>query len=442
MRAIQKAVKQIRRYPSAAVGLLIIGAMFGLAIYTMIAIPYSEAINLWRGGGGIWAEVPRNVPPAWFNIFPGVNRPETVILDSREMGTKNIEPLSGTTSEFEISLPFEFTGFPSEMTLFFAAVYDQTPPHATISWLTPDGREIPLATMRANTPYRMSLDRELTQRLGGLAAQTGLFVDPAQGEPTFLSGRYELRVTGWLFEENADIAARLVAYGQVHGMAGTDHRRRDITVALMWGTPIALSFGFLAAVGGTLSTFILAAIGVWFGKWIDGVFRWLTQVNSILPWLPIMMMVGFLYSRSLWTMLAVIVTLSVFSASLFVNRAMFLQVKELPYIEAAKAYGAGNFRIIFKYMVPKVIPTLIPTFVMMIPTMVFLEATLAILGLGDPILPTWGKLIHDAQTGGALFKGYYYWILIPSALLMMTGFGFAMIGFTLDRIFNPRLRGL
>jgi peptide/nickel transport system permease protein len=73
---------------------------------------------------------------------------------------------------------------------------------------------------------------------------------------------------------------------------------------------------------------------------------------------------------------------------------------------------------------------------------VFLEASLAVLGIGDPILPTWGKVIDDARANGALFQGLYYWVLQPSILLMLTGLGFAMVGFALDRIFNPRLRGL
>ena len=70
----------------------------------------------------------------------------------------------------------------------------------------------------------------------------------------------------------------------------------------------------------------------------------------------------------------------------------------------------------------------------------FLEATLALLGLGDPVLPTWGKLLNDAQSHGALFNGYFYWVLEPAFLLMLAGLGFAMLGFALDRIFNPRLR--
>jgi peptide/nickel transport system permease protein len=85
---------------------------------------------------------------------------------------------------------------------------------------------------------------------------------------------------------------------------------------------------------------------------------------------------------------------------------------------------------------------LIPQLVVLIPTYVFLEASLAVLGLGDPVLPTWGKLINDAQNNGALFNGYYYWVLQPAALLIITGLSFAMVGFAMDRIFNPRLRGL
>jgi peptide/nickel transport system permease protein len=117
-------------------------------------------------------------------------------------------------------------------------------------------------------------------------------------------------------------------------------------------------------------------------------------------------------------------------------------VKETPYIEAAQAYGTGNARIILQYLVPRIIPLLIPGLVIGIPGFVFLEATLAILGLGDPVLPTWGKVIEDARSQGALYNGLYYWMIEPFVLLMLTGLGFSMLGFALDRIFNPRLRGL
>jgi peptide/nickel transport system permease protein len=153
-------------------------------------------------------------------------------------------------------------------------------------------------------------------------------------------------------------------------------------------------------------------------------------------------MVGTFYSRSIWVILGVVILLSIFGAGIKSYRAIFLQVKESPYIEAARAYGAGNLRIIVQYMIPRIVPLLIPQLVVLIPSYVFLEATLAVLGLGDPVLPTWGKVIDDANRNGALFNGYYYWVLQPAALLIVTGLGFAMVGFALDRVFNPRLRGL
>nr|MBN1229380.1 ABC transporter permease [Anaerolineae bacterium] len=206
--------------------------------------------------------------------------------------------------------------------------------------------------------------------------------------------------------------------------------------------PIALSFGLLAATGTSILTLAIAAIGVWYGGWVDAVIQRITEINLVLPFLPILIMVGTFYSKSLWLMLAVVIALSIFTGGIKTYRAIFMQVKASPYIEAAQSYGARSGRIIFRYLIPRIIPLLIPGLVTGIPGFVFLEAALAVLGLGDPILPTWGKMINDANSNGALYNGYYYWILEPAFLLMLCGFGFALLGFSLDRIFNPRLRGM
>ena len=438
---MRQGLRQLLRYPAAVIGLAIIGALIVVSIYTVVTVPYGEVIMLWRGGEGIWEDYPRTAWPQWINLLPGENRPATIIVRSTEVGEKTVRPLAEGISELEILLPFDFTydGFPQEMTVFFAAEYVERPPHAEITWLTPDGREIRVGEVTAVRAYRMSIDGVLTGRLGGKPAHIGLFADPAAEEQP-LKGKYVMRIEGWLFEEDADLDARLVVYGQVHGLAGTDHLRRDLMVALLWGIPVALAFGLLAAVGAQISTFILAAIGVWHGKWVDGAFRWLTQVNIILPVLPLLIMIGMFFSRSIWVILGAVILLSIFSSSYFVLRAMFLQIKESPYIEAARAYGAGSSRIIFRYMIPKVIPVLLPGFVSIIPAFVFLEATLALLGLGDLRLPTLGKVMSDAHANAAIFTGHSYWMAQPGVILLVMGIGFAMVGYTLDRVFNPRLR--
>ncbi|HRO25742.1 MAG TPA: ABC transporter permease subunit, partial [Promineifilum sp.] len=204
--------------------------------------------------------------------------------------------------------------------------------------------------------------------------------------------------------------------------------------------PIAMAFGLLAALLTTVTTMGIAAFGVWVGGWVDAVIQRITEVNSIIPLLPILIMVGTLYSRSIWITLGLVIVLSIFGLQIKNYRAIFMQVKESAYIDAARAYGAGDMRIIFRYLIPRILPLVIPAIVILVPSFVFLEASLAVLGLGDPFIPTWGKLINDAQTQGALFNGYYYWILLPSVLLMIAGLAFAMVGFALDRVFNPRLR--
>ena len=429
-------------------GSVIITALIVLSIYTVIAIPYSEGMRLWRGGEDIWIENPRNARPSWVNFFLKERLPQTIIVNTQLGATKVGKPLPGGMRAVDMTLSFNYPydAFPSEINLFLKANFKENRPYVSFFWLTPDGRRIPLGerSVRASERFSISLDRHLAQRLGRRPPEIGLFTMPnaTVDNAVPLRGRYQLQLEGFLFEEGSNLEAKLVVYGQVYGLAGTDHRRRDIMVALLWGTPVALAFGFIAAVGSTLTTLLIAAIGVWFGRWVDAVIQRVTEVNAILPVLPILIMIGIFYSRSLWVMLGAIILLSIFSLGIKTYRSILLQVKESPYIEAARTYGTGNFRIIFRYMIPRIIPVLIPQFVTLIPSFVFLEAGLAVLGLGDPVLPTWGKVVNDAYANGALYKGYYYWVLAPSVLLMLTGFGFALVGFALDRVFNPRLRTL
>lgn len=453
MNALISGLRQIRNYPSAIIGLIIIGLLVVVSIVTPIAIPYSEAVRMWRGGEDVWREYPRNAWPIWYNWFTSVDLPATIAFRSAEdEELKTIERISADTREarFVFEFDFPYDEFPPELILFTSAQYTAKQPYMEMTWFTPDGREIRAGelTSAPSSSFRFSQDDRLRRRLErltgieGVAPRQALFDDPNQEGLQVLNGTYRLEVDALLFEEESDLDVTFVSYGLLHGIAGTDHRRRDLTIALLWGTPIAMAFGLLAALGTTITTMSIAAIGVWFGGWFDAIIQRLTEVNAIIPLLPILIMVGTFYSRSIWLMLGLVVVLSIFGLSIKNYRAIFLQVRELPYIDAARAYGAGNMRIVFRYLVPRILPLLIPAIVSLVPSFVFLEASLAVLGLGDPILPTWGKLINDAYTQGALFNGFYYWILEPAVLLMGAGLGFAMVGFALDRIFNPRLREL
>ena len=150
-------------------------------------------------------------------------------------------------------------------------------------------------------------------------------------------------------------------------------------------------------------------------------------------------MVYTLYSKSFWVLLGVVVLLSIFGASLKTYRASFLQLKQAPYVEAAQAYGAGDLRIVLHYLIPRIIAVLVPRIVVLVPGYVFLEATLGFLGVSDPLLPSWGKLIAAALDYG-VYQDVYHLILFPLGMLFLTGFAFAIVGMSLERIFEPRLR--
>ena len=439
-----RSLRDISQYPSAIGGALIILFLLGVSLYTIITIPYAEAIRLWRGGQDVWYQNPTTAQPTWVNMFRKEKLPETFIINSDDL-QKNIREIEGGR-EINIAMPFDysFDSFPQELTLYFTAEFLEKQPYVSVTLQTPDGRTIRIADFAVDhtQTFIFSQDTRLTRRLNGLIPREGIFLNPESDSTTPVKGQYILNFKVLTFEPNADVHAEFVMYGQVAGWAGTDHQRRDLGVALLWGTPIALSFGLLAALGTTVTTMVIAAIGVWYAGWLDSLIQRVTEVNLVLPFLSILIMVGAFYSRSIWVILGVTILLGIFGGSIITYRSVFLQVKESPYIDAARAYGAGNMRIILVYLIPRIIPLLIPQLVTLIPTYVFLEASLSVLGLGDPVLPTWGKVITDAIGNGALYQGHYYWILEPAFLLMLTGLAFAMLGFVLDRIFNPRLRGV
>lgn len=439
-----RSLKEIFRYPTAVAGVIIILFLMGVSVYAMIAIPYNKAVLLWRGNEADWYTNPKTAAPVWYNWFLKEKLPETLVLatDAEDITSEVKETKDGRITTYTFPVDFQFDSFYDDISIYFTSSYEEKAPFVGLKWIDPNGKETRLGnfTIGRKFTYRMGQDKKLTAKLKGNAAQIGLFTDLKNvTEP--VKGQYQLQMEVVSFDKTTEMKAEVVMYGKLAGWAGTDHRRRDLGIALLWGTPIALTFGLIAAVGTSLSQLVIAGVSTWFGGIVDTIIQRVTEINLVIPFLPVLIMIGTFYSRSIFVILGAVILLSIFGSGIKTYRAVFMQVKESTYIEAAKTYGASNARIIFLYMIPRLIPMLIPAFVVQIPAYVFLEASLAVLGLGDPTLPTWGKIIDESRSNQALFQGWYYWVLEPSALLMLTGLAFTVVGYALDRVFNPRLRG-
>ncbi|MEY2818322.1 MAG: hypothetical protein RL275_1785 [Chloroflexota bacterium] len=447
MNTLSKSMRELVRYPSAVIGLITILFLLGVSAYALITIPYDEATRLWRGGEDVWYQNPKYAAPSWMNYFSDVKQPVSFAVSTTD-GTMNktVEVGAQDTATITVTHSFDYSYDypPQELILYLNGTFQEKLPFVSVAWITPSGERIRVGDFAVDREmtFRISQDQKLMKRLKTEDILTALFVEPKSESTEIVKGTYQLEIVAVTFEPNSDIDAEFVMHGTLYGLAGTDHYRRDLMLPLLWGTPIALSFGLLAALGTSLLTMIIAAIGSWYGGWVDELIQRITEVNLVLPFLAILIMVGTFYSRSIWVILGVTILLSIFTGAIKSYRAVFMQSKVSPYIEAARAYGTTDRRIIFNYLIPRMIPLLIPALVSSVPSYVFLEASLAVLGLGDPVLPTWGKIIENAFAEGALYRGLYYWVIEPAALLMLTGLGFAMLGFALDRIFNPRLRDI
>lgn len=387
--------RNIFKYPLAALGLLVIFILFIVSIGTVIGYPYDEAVAYWHGEH--WLEAPRLARPVWFNLFRKEKLPQSVFFDStQETGDGRMvrEHLEGNKNyqEFQLSYDFQFNGdeFPQDLIFSFSTDFEEKAPFAIVNIITPDGRELELKKGRVVDKMNFALSDDDNDRINKPKEFTSIqrvFGDPTLNLSKPLKGTYQIKVITYLFEDGSDIDIRGVFHGQVFGLFGTDTHRRNLTVAILWGTPVVLTFALMGALV-TAITIVLAAISAWYGGLLDEILQRITEINITIPTIMVAVMVYILYSQSIWVIMTAIILMSVFGNALKEYRAMFIQLREAPYIEAAKAYGTKNLRIIFQYMFPRIIPVMIPHLVIAIPGFVFLEATLAFLGVIPPYLPT------------------------------------------------------
>jgi len=470
LRGIIKSARVLLRYKSFTLGFVILLLMLALSVYAIVCHPYDKTIKIWYDYK-VWEDYPKLARPAWIKFFTGVNELEgTITLSSRAISSGFVKirtPIAyggevrGVYIILEAAFKYDYDTLPSQIVRWLY-INSSKPVYVTITWVKPEGTNINISKLMLNqgeyyadlSVEGLSFVHEYTQYIVSKFGVTpkyelnGIIVLMGREDASILSkstvkpskGVYKIIARAETADLNADVDIKVNIYGTLYGIAGTDEYRRDLFIAIAWGAPLALSFGLVASVLTTLVQMLIAAVSAWYGGIADNFIQRLNEVFMVVPFLPIVALISLFYRLTIWSLLAVVVALGIWGGSVKTFRAMFLQIKEMPYVEAAKAYGTGDLRIVVLYMIPRVIPTIIPTIVISIPSYVFLEAALALLGLSDPTAITWGKVLEEAYSGAAMYKGYYHWILAPSIMLFLISIAFALIGYTLDRVFNPRLK--
>jgi peptide/nickel transport system permease protein len=456
--ATRKILAEIRRYPTAIVGFFLISLLIIGSLYAVIVFPYETIGVEWRSGSLTGKpQVPQLAQPVWVNWFRDEKLLSVLVVN--EAQEKETREISDTITEVSLTLTFDYdyAEFPSEIYLYLQPQFTEKYPHLSLTWHSPDGhttrmKGVSLTTkdvrynfqegIRAQREVAVNPDWQTWFNFGNVGATPFhyiLFAMPEGETARVQSGTYTLQLDALFFDEtDPQLDAELVLLGQVYGAAGTDFFRRDLLVPLLWGMPFALAFGLFGATATTLLSMFFAAGSAWYGGWIDSLVQRLTEANMVLPVLAIAVLAYAYYHLNIWVILAVIIALNIFGSPSKTFRSAFLQIKGAPYIEAARAYGASSRRIIMKYMIPRIIPVIIPQLVALVPTFVFLEATLGIFNIQSNY-PTWGTVIYQGLSRGALYTSRF-WVLQPIGLLLLTSLAFALLGSALEKILNPRLQ--
>ncbi|MDX6593513.1 MAG: peptide/nickel transport system permease protein [Gaiellales bacterium] len=222
-------------------------------------------------------------------------------------------------------------------------------------------------------------------------------------------------------------------------LLGLDGGGADMLQMLIAGARVSLEVGVAAALVAVVFGGTVGLLSGFFGGKTDNILMRITDYVLVIPDIPLMIIVAALFGRSL-TNIILIIGLIYWTSTARLIRAQVKSVRERVYVKRAQALGAGNGRLITRHILPQVAPLLIANMVLMIAYAIFAETFIAFLGLGDPTLISWGKLIQNSFTDHATLNDAWWAIVPPGVCVTLVILACTMVGQSMEDALNPRLR--
>ncbi|TMI59872.1 ABC transporter permease [Candidatus Bathyarchaeota archaeon] len=234
---------------------------------------------------------------------------------------------------------------------------------------------------------------------------------------------------------------QLKLYGTAFGLLGTDNAGNDLLSKNIYGSRISLLVGLLAAGIGISLGLLIGLMAGFLGRFVDEVLMRFTDMMLVIPSLPLLIVLVEVLGTNIWNVIIIIGFLG-WMGFARVIRSQVLTLRERPYIEAAKAAGAGPLRIMSRHIFPNIVSLTYVNLALSVPAAILSEAALAFLGLSDASIVSWGHIFQDVNHSGALSLNPppWWWVIPPGILIAAISLSFILIGYALDEIFNPKLR--
>ncbi|WP_394800144.1 ABC transporter permease [Mucilaginibacter roseus] len=206
---------------------------------------------------------------------------------------------------------------------------------------------------------------------------------------------------------------------------GSDIYGRDVLSRIILGARVSLAVGFLAVMISLFIGVLIGAAAGYFGGWVDAALSWLMNILWSLPALLLVIAISFALGKGLWQIF-VAVGLSMWVEVARLVRGQVMAVKKMEYVEAARALGYTNRRIIFKHILPNISGPVLVIAASNFASAILLESGLSFLGFGaQPPMPTWGGMIKEHY--GYIVMDAAYLAIIPGLAIMLTVFAFNVL---------------
>lgn len=223
-------------------------------------------------------------------------------------------------------------------------------------------------------------------------------------------------------------------------LLGTDSLGRDVLDQLIHGLRQSLIIGIFTGLAGLLVGITVGIISGYKGGWVDALLRSVTDVFLVIPTIPLLVVLSS-FVRYM-TVPAMVLILAIFAwpfpARTF--RAQVLSSRKREYINIAKLSGLSDMKIVFKEVLPNMLPYVSTTLVNAISAAILAEVFLELLGLGPQNTITLGTMVYWAMERAALIRGVMWWVFPPILVIVLIFIGLQLINIGLDEVFNPRLR--
>lgn len=240
-----------------------------------------------------------------------------------------------------------------------------------------------------------------------------------------------------LYDPNAiDLKQVLMPPSGVHPF-GTDPLGRDVFSRMIWGAGISLKVGFVATGIAILIGMVLGALAGYYGRWVDTVIMRFVDIMLCFPTFFLILAVIAFLEPSIWNIMIVIGLTGWMGVTRLV-RADFIALKERDFVQAARAIGAGDFRIIFLHILPNAMASVLVTASLGVAGAILTESALSFLGIGvQPPTPSWGNIL----TAGKDNIDIAWWLsFYPGLAILITVLGYNLLGEGIRDALDPRLR--